>query len=102
MAFYNKTALMQMLVSLVPGGMAYGVANMLGAEPHRALQITLLVAWCLVDAGWRGRAFMKDRSDPEGIGLLNLVSPGSGGHLMFLPGWVVGAAGAIGSLAGWF
>jgi len=102
MVFYNKTALLQMLVSLVPGGIAYGIAKALGAEPNHALQATMLVAWFFVDVGWRARALMADRKNPEGIGVLNLISPNSGGHLMLLPGWVVGAAGTIGTLTGWF
>ena len=89
MVVFNGTAIIQLIVAAIPGGIAYGIAYLAGGNVDDWAFAFLLGTWFLLDALWRVANVFPDEDDPESGGILNLVMPGGGGHIFFVPGWLV-------------
>lgn len=89
MVVFNGTVLIQLILAAIPGGIAYGIATLAGGNADNWAMGFLLGFWFLIDALWRVANVFPDEEDPESGGVLNLIMPGGGGHLFFLPGWLI-------------
>lgn len=89
MIVFNGTAIIQLIIAAIPGGIAYGIASLAGGNADNWAMGFLLGSWFILDALWRAANVMPDEDDPDSGGVLNLIMPGGGGHLFFLPGWLI-------------
>jgi hypothetical protein len=98
MVVFNNNTIFQLIIVAIPAGIAYGIGSLMDGDSERWAIYTGLVFLMLVDALWRFAAMgdgVEEDEDGnehpvEGQGPLALVMPGGGGHIMFLPNWLVG------------
>lgn len=86
MVVFNGTAIIQLILAAIPGGIAYGIATLADGNPDDWAFGFLLSFWFLIDALWRLADVIPEEDDPESGGILNLIKPSGGGHIFFLPG----------------
>jgi len=111
MLVFNNNTIMQLILVAIPAGIAYGIGHMMDGDSERWATITGAICLILVDILMRlaaiGEGVEEDEDGNEhpveGEGPLALVMPGSGGHIMFLPNWLVGGIVTYGVIAkDWF
>ena len=107
MVVFNIQAGVQVLLAALPGGLVYAVLHYGMGLETAAWWGTLVAALCLVPLdGLMRAAGLGGETDDEGnpidedggFDILALVRPSSGGHVFFLPCWLIGMV-ATGGLA---
>ncbi len=92
---FNISAGLQVCIVAIPVALAWLAAKLLGLprEP-----VALLVGFLLVmplDLLWRISTMGGGEDEEEKAGCLNVIWPSGGGHLMFIPMWLIGMVGAV-------
>lgn len=111
MVVFNTNTFIQLLIAAIPAGIAYGLASLLDGDANRWATITGLISLLLVDALWRMAAMGGEASSEEsgeessaaaseGPGPRALVLPAHGGHIFWLPNWLVGILALYGVFTG--
>ena len=98
MVVFNNNTIFQLIIVAIPAAIAYGIGSLMDGDSERWATMTGLICLIIVDALWRvaamGDGVEQDEDGNEhpveGQGALALVMPGGGGHIMFLPNWLVG------------
>ncbi|MED5369612.1 MAG: hypothetical protein VX899_01235 [Myxococcota bacterium] len=101
MIVFNWPAVGQLILALIPGGIAYGIAWAVDGDANKWLQVITLFSWAIIDGLWRLANVAGDEDDPESGGVANLVLPSGGGHIFWLPGWLLGIGLGIARLLGY-
>jgi hypothetical protein len=102
MVVFNTNTFLQLIVAAIPAGIAYGLGSWLDGDPERWATITGLITLLIVDALWRLAAMGGDEDENAGQapGAAALVMPPHGGHIFWLPNWLVGGLALYGVFAG--
>lgn len=107
---FNTTTFLQLLIVAVPAGIAYGLASLLDGDSTRWAEIVGAIGLVVVDALWRLAAMGPQKAADDdgrevevpGAGPLALVKPDGGGHIFFLPTWLIGGLVTYGLFTGFF
>ena len=93
MIVFNLAAILEALIALIPGVAVAGLGLAVDSTSLFALGISTFFAAALaVDGLWR---LPKPEDRTVGGWLWGMLWPSSGGHVMFLPVWLVGLAGSL-------
>jgi len=121
MVVFNGTTFIQLLIVAIPALIAMGIASLLDGDGERWAELTGAIALIPLDLLWRlgslsageeedasedSQAPQADEAGEGGAeskgGLLSMVSPSGGGHIFWLPNYLVGALITYGLLSGFF
>lgn len=110
MVVFNTNTIIQLIIVAIPAAIAYGIGSLMDGDSERWAEWTGIICLILTDALWRlaamGDGVEEDEDgnqhQVEGKGGLALVLPGSGGHIFFLPNWLVGGLVTYGMATGFF
>ncbi len=113
MVVFNGTTFIQLLIVAIPALIAMGIASLMDGDGDRWAEIVGSIALVPLDLLWRLASIggneaetdpqaTADESGESGGGLINLISPEGGGHIFFLPNYLVGALVAYGLFSGFF
>ena len=110
MVIFNNNTIIQLIIVAIPAGIAYGIGSLMEGDSEKWAEWTGLICLILVDALWRlaamGDGVEEDEDGNEhpveGAGAAALVLPSGGGHVFFLPNWLVGGLFVYGMLTGFF
>ncbi|MCB9677692.1 MAG: hypothetical protein H6737_21480 [Alphaproteobacteria bacterium] len=99
MIIFNLIAVFEAFFAAFPAFLVGGFVALLGFNPVAPFLVTLGLAFALTDVGWRYLGGL-DRPDGEGgmirgRGVLNFLLPWGGGHLFFVPSYLIGTAIAL-------
>lgn len=115
MIVFNTITIIELIVAAIPAAIAAGIAHLLGGDTGHAAVVTGAISVIVIDALVRLAAVggsededeaahagpagdgefahhnEGDEDDEDGVsGPLALIWPSGGGHVMFLPNYVVG------------
>lgn len=104
MIVFNVVAIAQIFIALLPALAVAGVAHLVGGNFDFWLFVSAATLVVPIDGLWR-LAGIADGEDEDGQvisgrGVLNVLLPSGGGHLFFIPNWIVGGAVAVGICSG--
>lgn len=119
---FNGTTFIQLLIVAIPALIAMGIASLMDGDGDRWAEIVGSIALVPLDLLWRIASIGAETGEPTGEsgesgegesgegesgearagGLINLVSPDGGGHIFFLPNYLVGSLIAYGLFSGFF
>ncbi len=109
MVVFNTNTFIQLLIVAIPALIAMGIASLVGGDGARWAEYTGAIALIPLDLMWRLAAAggSEDGDEAEGqteesTGLLSLVLPSGGGHVFFLPNYLIGALVTYGLFTGFF
>jgi hypothetical protein len=97
-------AIGQVILAAIPALMVAGVAHLVGGDFDFWLVLCTATVVIPIDGIWRlAGVFDSEGEDGEAVaggGVLNVVTPNGGGHLFFIPTWVVGGLAGVAICAG--
>ncbi len=91
---FNIIAGVEVALVAIPAGLAYLAAKFLGFDGEFAAAGVGLLLLLPLDLLWRLATMGGGEGEgDEPAGCMNVIWPSGGGHLMFVPMWVVGLVG---------
>ncbi len=104
MIVFNYVAIAQILIALLPALAVAGVAHLVGGDFDFWLVLGVATLLMPIDGIWRLAGIAGSEGDDGeaivGGGVLNIVMPSGGGHLFFIPNWIVGGLIGVGICGG--
>lgn len=105
MIIFNMTSIIELVVAGLIAAAIAGILYLFGLSFSWWLVVVTLSLVIPLDGLWRfGQVIGNDEEEEEGSGggIAQLVLPSGGGHLFFLPMWLIGGMGVIAVTAyGW-
>lgn len=92
MIIFNFIALGELLVTALIGAAIAGVMSVFGFDFTFWLLIVSFALAVPVDLLWRASQMFGDEETGESGNALAIITPGGGGHLFFIPMWILGLA----------
>lgn len=102
MVVFNTNTFLQLIVAAIPAAIAYGLGSWLDGDAERWATITGLITLLIIDALWRLAAMGSEEGEnaTQAPGAAALVMPAHGGHIFWLPNWLVGGLALYGVFTG--
>ncbi len=104
MIIFNFVAIAQIMLAFLPALAVAGLAHLVGGDFDFWLFLCIAALVMPIDGIWRLAGIAgSEGEDGEvivGGGMLNIVTPSGGGHLFFIPNWIVGGLVGVGICTG--
>ncbi|MFK7931021.1 MAG: hypothetical protein AB8H79_22740 [Myxococcota bacterium] len=92
MIIFNLISMLEVAVGAAIGAAIAGLLHLMGLDFTFWFVVLTMGVAAPLDGLWR---LAQSFGDEEGATPMNMVLPGGGGHLFFLPVWLVGAGVAV-------